>query len=63
VVTLPENLFRSHAFLQTETDTLTLQVWWRNKEHCLSSVVSFDLSDRFKSRKRPEMLTFWLCRE
>jgi len=27
--------------LQTDTDTLTLHVWQYNKEHCLSSVISF----------------------
>jgi len=47
--------------VQTDTDTLTLRVWWCNKQHWLSAVISFDLSDHVKWRKRPEMLSVWFC--
>jgi len=47
--------------VQAETDTLTLRVWWCNKGHWLSAVISFDLSDHVKWRKRPEMLSVWFC--
>ena len=33
---------RRHAFLQTETDTFALHVWWCVKERYLSLNISFD---------------------
>ena len=59
-VVMPENRVmcqvRCHAFFQTETDTLALQVWWSPKEHCVSSVVSFDYRIVLNQEARDEGL-------
>jgi len=33
----------NHSTFETVTNSFTLQVWWCKQEHCLSSVISFDI--------------------